>query len=125
MGGSGWWRVGVNAVAGGWPQPVGELLPRCDFPEPGSALHCAVSGGADSLALLVLAAAAGCVVTAVHVDHGLRESSAAEADIVAGAAALVGANFVAEKVTVAPGPNLEARARAARFAVLPAGVATG
>ncbi len=28
-------------------------------------------------------------------------------------------------MSVAPGPNLEARARAARFAVLPAGVATG
>ena len=125
MGGSGRWRVGVSAVAGGWPQPVGELLPRCDFPEPGSSLHCAVSGGADSLALLVLAVAAGCVVTAIHVDHGLREGSDAEADVVAEAAALVGASFVTEKVSLPPGPNLEARARAARFGVLPAGVATG
>ncbi|HEY2430199.1 MAG TPA: hypothetical protein VGI06_14770, partial [Acidimicrobiales bacterium] len=48
------------------------LLPRCLFPRPGSALDCAVSGGPDSLALLVLASAAGCEVTAWHVDHGLR-----------------------------------------------------
>ena len=53
----------------------------------------AVSGGADSLALLVLAAAAGLSVTAVHVDHGLRAGSAGEADVVRDAAARVGAGF--------------------------------
>ncbi|MCX6509623.1 MAG: 7-cyano-7-deazaguanine synthase, partial [Actinobacteria bacterium] len=39
-----------------------------------------MSGGADSMALLVLAVAAGCAVTAVHVDHGLRPGSHEEAD---------------------------------------------
>jgi hypoxanthine phosphoribosyltransferase len=86
---------------------------------------CAVSGGADSLALLVLATAAGCAVTAVHVDHGLRPGSEAEAEVVASAAARFGARFESHRVTVAPGPNLEARARAARFGVLPGDVATG
>ena len=84
-----------------------------------------MSGGADSLALLVLAVGAGCEVTAVHVDHGLREGSPAEADVVAAAAGRFGARFRAERVEVAPGPNLEARARAARYAVLPADVLTG
>jgi tRNA(Ile)-lysidine synthase len=88
-------------------------------------LHCAVSGGPDSLALLVLAVAAGCAVTAIHVDHGLRPESADEAAVVAKAAARLGALFVAEKVSVGAGPNLEARARAARFGVLPDGAATG
>ncbi len=88
-------------------------------------MTCAVSGGADSLALLVLAVAAGCHVTAVHVDHGLRPGSAAEADVVREAAERLGAAFRAEKVDVAPGPNLEARARAARYAVLPPDVLTG
>jgi tRNA(Ile)-lysidine synthase len=74
---------------------------------------------------MVLAVAAGCVVTAVHVDHGLRAGSAAEAEVVRAAASLVGAGFRTERVTVAPGPNLEARARAARYGVLPAGVLTG
>ncbi|MEO6628981.1 MAG: tRNA lysidine(34) synthetase TilS [Aquihabitans sp.] len=84
-----------------------------------------MSGGADSLALLVLAVAAGCVVTAVHVDHGLRVGSAAEADVVARAAHRLGADFRSERVTVSPGPNLEARAREARYGVLPPDVLTG
>lgn len=84
-----------------------------------------MSGGADSLALLVLAAAAGLSVTAVHVDHGLRPGSAAEADVVAAAAAGVGARFRSVAVDVAPGANLEARARAARRGVLPPDAMTG
>ena len=125
MGGAGRWRGGVSGVAGDWPRLVSDLVPRCSFPPPGSPVDCAVSGGPDSLALLVLAAASGCAVTAIHVDHGLREGSDAEAAVVARAAARLGARFVAEKVSVGAGPNLEARARAARFAALPPGAATG
>ncbi len=66
---------------------VDHLLTRCTFPPLGAPLACAVSGGPDSLALLVLAVAAGCDVTAIHVDHGLRAGSADEADVVAAAAA--------------------------------------
>lgn len=84
-----------------------------------------MSGGADSLALLVLAVAAGCRVTAVHVDHALRPGSAAEADVVRDAAARFGAGFAAVRAPVEPGPNLEARARAARMAALPPGALTG
>jgi tRNA(Ile)-lysidine synthase len=80
---------------------------------------CAVSGGADSLALLALAVEAGCVVTAIHVDHGLRPGSDREAEVVRAAATRFGAAFRSQRVTVAPGPNLEARARAARYAALP------
>jgi tRNA(Ile)-lysidine synthase len=85
----------------------------------------AVSGGADSLALLVLAARAGLEVLAVHVDHGLRAGSDREAAVVAAAAAAYGAAFEARTVSVSPGPDLEARARRARYGVLPAGVLTG
>ncbi|MGH9169955.1 MAG: tRNA lysidine(34) synthetase TilS [Acidimicrobiales bacterium] len=101
------------------------LLPRCSFPPPGSDVALAVSGGADSLCLLALAGAAGCRATAYHVDHGLRAGSAGEAALVAGAAGRLGAGFVALTVDIRPGPNLEARARLARYANLPAGVATG
>jgi tRNA(Ile)-lysidine synthase len=102
-----------------------ELLARCAFPPADRAVTCAVSGGADSLALLVLATRAGCRVTAVHVDHGLRPGSAAEADRVAAAAERYGARFRGEAVTVRPGANLQARARTARYSVLPADVLTG
>ncbi|HEV3352028.1 MAG TPA: tRNA lysidine(34) synthetase TilS [Acidimicrobiales bacterium] len=101
------------------------LLPRCTFPAPGTEVTCAVSGGADSLALLALACAAGCRATAVHVDHALRPEASAEADVVSAAAARLGAAFRAERAPVTPGPNLEARARQARFAVLPPDVLTG
>jgi hypoxanthine phosphoribosyltransferase len=67
---------------------------------------------------LVLGVAAGCVVTAHHVDHGLRPGSAGEWSVVADAAALYGDGFVRSAVE-------EARARAARFGALPADVATG
>lgn len=85
----------------------------------------ATSGGPDSTALLALAVDAGCDVTAVHVDHGLRPGSGAEAAHVAAVAARLGAGFRAERVHVEPGPNLEARARHARRAVLGAGAMTG
>jgi tRNA(Ile)-lysidine synthase len=102
-----------------------DLLPRCTFAPPGTSVTCAVSGGPDSTALLVLAVAAGCSVTAVHVDHGLRPGSAAEADLVATTAARVGAAFTAVRVDVPPGPNLAARARSARYGALPPDVLTG
>lgn len=86
---------------------------------------CAVSGGADSLALLVLARAAGLEVTAVHVDHGLRPGSAGEAQVVAAAAEQFGAAFRAERVEVAPGPDLEQRARIERRRVLGPDAMTG
>lgn len=104
---------------------VGELLARSWFPEAGSDVTCAVSGGADSLALLALAVAAGCRATAIHVDHGLRPGSAAEGEVVAAASARLGCAVGFERVDVHDGPNLEARARAARYAVLPDGVLTG
>lgn len=104
---------------------VDDLLSRCRFPAPGTPVTCAVSGGADSLALLALGVAAGCEVTAVHVDHGLRPSSHTEAEVVRDAASRFGARFRSVQAQVAPGPNLEARARAARYGVLPPEVLTG
>jgi tRNA(Ile)-lysidine synthase len=90
---------------------------RCRFPSRGS-VTCAVSGGPDSLALLVLARDAGLDVTAVHVDHGLRPGSEAEAHVVALAANRFGATFRSERAEVRPGGDLEARARDARRRLL-------
>lgn len=101
------------------------LLARCSFPAPGTRVNCAVSGGPDSLCLLILAASAGCEVTAIHVDHGLRPRSGDEADVVRRVADRFGAGFRSVQAPVEAGPNLEARARAARYAALPAEVLTG
>ncbi|MFV0258864.1 MAG: tRNA lysidine(34) synthetase TilS [Acidimicrobiales bacterium] len=84
-----------------------------------------MSGGADSLALLVLAVRAGLEVTAVHVDHGIRAGSAAEADRVADAAGRFGARFRSVRVRIPAGGDLEQRARHARRAVLGAAALTG
>ena len=104
---------------------AGSLLERCDFPPAGQQATLAVSGGPDSLALLVLAATAGLRVTAIHVDHGLRCGSGGEAGTVARAAARYGAAFESRTVQVEPGGDLEARARSARYSVLPIDVMTG
>ncbi len=108
---------------------IAALLDRCTFPEPdridGRAAVAAVSGGADSLGLLVLARAAGLPVLAVHVDHGLRPGSGDEAKVVEAAAARFGAEFRSERVDVEPGSDLEQRARDARRAVLGQEAMTG
>jgi tRNA(Ile)-lysidine synthase len=101
------------------------LLPRCTFPPAGTAVTCAFSGGPDSTALLALASAAGCDVTAIHIDHQLRATSAAEAERAAQLAGTIGVRFERHAVDVGAGPNLEARARAARAAVLPVDTLTG
>ncbi len=108
-----------------FPEQTTELLARCEFPPSGSPLDCAVSGGADSLSLMALGVAHGCLVTAYHVDHGIRPGSSDERAMVEHAANRVGAAFVALEVSCPPGPNLEARARRLRYSVLPEGVATG
>lgn len=102
-----------------------DALARCTFPPVGTAVTCAVSGGADSMALLILSVAHGCRVTAVHVDHGLRPGSHLEAEHVRELTKQLGAEFDTKRVHIEPGSNLEARAREARYGVLPADVLTG
>jgi tRNA(Ile)-lysidine synthase len=78
----------------------------------------ACSGGADSVALLALAVDAGLAPVAVHVDHALRADSTHDAEHVRVLASSLGAELRVMNVTVGPGPNLEARARDARYAAL-------
>ena len=107
------------------PDLMSQLLDRCSFPAAATPVDCAVSGGPDSLALLVLAIEAGLEVTAWHVDHGLRSTSAAEGQTVVEVAGQLGVRARRVVAQVADGPNLEARARDARRAALPPGVLTG
>jgi tRNA(Ile)-lysidine synthase len=102
-----------------------KLLALCTFPSAGTPVDLAVSGGADSVAMLLLAVEARCEVTVWYVDHGIRPESAAEGSAVGSLAEQLGVNFVLRTVAVADGPNLEARAREARYAELPNGVMVG
>jgi tRNA(Ile)-lysidine synthase len=108
-----------------WPAGIEELLERCSFPGRGEPAVCAVSGGTDSLAMLALAVAAGCSARALHVDHGLRPGGPEEAAVVEAGANALGATFEALSVRVEQGPDLEARARRARYEVLPEGTMVG
>src|SRR5512139_2130911 len=92
------------------------LWPEGDRPE--CRLGLAVSGGPDSLAMLLLADAAipGRFEVAT-VDHGLRPESAAECGMVADMCAARGIPCAVLSVSVAEG-NLQAAAREARYAAL-------
>ena len=97
---------------------VAALIGRPLFPD--ELVAVAVSGGADSLALLLLAHAAfGGRVRAVTVDHGLRAGAAEEAALVGRYAASLGVvpavlRWDGDK----PSANLQAAARDARYALM-------
>ncbi|QAY75684.1 tRNA lysidine(34) synthetase TilS [Sphingosinicella sp. BN140058] len=96
-------RHDLHAAAGGVPRRIGV----------------AVSGGPDSLALLLLAsAAAPAAVAAATVDHRLRPESAEEAATVARICAGIGVPHHILAVEVPRGASVQARAREARYAAL-------
>ena len=101
------------------------LLAQCHFPSTGTTVALAVSGGPDSLGLLLLSLASDLLVTVHHVDHHARPSSSDDARHVRVLCDELGLPFVLHDVSLAPGGNFESRARAARRAALPAGVLTG
>jgi tRNA(Ile)-lysidine synthase len=101
---------------------VGEAIRSHALWAPGDAVAVAVSGGADSVALLdLLVATAGwhrAALSVVTVDHGLREGSASDADYVQSLALGYGLRCHRERVTP-DGPS-EAALRDARHAVFDA-----
>jgi tRNA(Ile)-lysidine synthase len=110
------------------PRPVGpdefdRLMAGLGPFERAPALAVAVSGGADSLALALLAAGwarrRGGALTALTVDHGLRPAAAAEARQVA--RWLAGRGIAHRRLTwrgAKPSRNIQAAARAARYALM-------
>ena len=102
-----------------------ELLSRCTFPAPGTSVWCAVSGGPDSMALLLLAHAHGLNVNAIHVDHGLRSDSANDVNVIRPITDELNIPLQVHTIALDDGPNVEARARDARYALMPADVMTG
>lgn len=82
----------------------------------------AISGGPDSAGLLValskIAPELYLDLIAASVDHGLRPESAADVDIARAQAAALRVPFRALRLELTPGPDLQARARDARYAAL-------
>ena len=104
-------------------QQAAKLIARCNFPlDPTPA---AVSGGADSMALMLLAHKHRCLSEVIHVDHGLRPESHRDVVVINEVASQLGIKVTSVRVDVGHGPNLEARARQARYSVLPEKVMTG
>lgn len=82
----------------------------------------AVSGGPDSMALLhvlaLLRSGMAFGLFAHGVDHGLREEAGAELDLAQELSRSLDVPFGRSRVSVAPGANLQARAREARWRAL-------
>jgi tRNA(Ile)-lysidine synthase len=96
-------RADLERLTGGAPERLGV----------------AVSGGPDSMALLLLANAAfPGRVHAATVDHGLRPESAAEAAFVAGLCGPLGIPHAILRAEMIERSNIQAAARARRYALL-------
>ncbi|MFM8991685.1 MAG: tRNA lysidine(34) synthetase TilS, partial [Alphaproteobacteria bacterium] len=110
---------GTDAVEAGFEAAMAAVSPF----EPRPRLAVALSGGADSTALLLLAdrwaRARGGDVLALVVDHGLRPGSAAEAEAVAAGCAARGiAHRVLRREGPPPARRIQERAREARYRLL-------
>jgi tRNA(Ile)-lysidine synthase len=103
---------------------IAAVMSAIGYFEPSPTLAVAVSGGADSMALLLLAQewteARGGQVVALTVDHGLRSGSAQEAQTVAKWCRELGiAHYILTwKHDSLPASGIQARAREARYALL-------
>lgn len=106
-------------------EPADALLEKCSFPPKGSSVSLAVSGGPDSLAMLLLALEAGLEVAVHHVDHHARANSTKDAEHVREICRQLEVPFTLHDVDVAPGGNFEDRARMARRRLMPRDVLTG
>lgn len=104
--------------------PAPDLVARFEadlaaLADPETRLGIAVSGGPDSLALLLLAAAARPGrVEAATVDHQLRRGSREEAEFVRSICERLGVAHMILTARVERGASLQAQARAARYGVL-------
>ncbi len=103
------------------PQMVSRFAADLDALVAPGKVGVAVSGGPDSLALLLLATAARPgQVEAATVDHALRKESRAEADMVADVCKRIGAphSILAIDWPKPPNSNVQAQAREARYELL-------
>ncbi len=101
---------------------VVETITKFELLSPGQSVIVGVSGGADSLCLLVCLKDLGYQVTIAHLNHQLREKSAEEAQFVEKIGREMGIETVSEKGDVrdlaARGYSIEEAARLVRYRFL-------
>jgi tRNA(Ile)-lysidine synthase len=114
------------------PADVADRLAELAPGFPDARVAVALSGGADSAALLHLLAAVArdeprLRLRALHVDHGLQAAAAALRDAAVAAAARCGVSLevIDARIEPAPAVGVEAAARAARYAALARVLAPG
>ena len=100
--------------------------------EPGAPVLVLLSGGRDSVCLLDLAVRIGCETAALHVDHGLRADSAADAAFCAELCRELRVELTVRHAGAFDGGNVQAWARERRYSAarelsgpLGAAIATG
>ncbi len=122
--------------AGSFVDRVAACIDRRALPAPGAKVLVAVSGGADSVALLLclvelaLQPARRYQLGVAHLDHGLRPDAAADARFVADLAAEFDLEVVCERIDVAEeaartGQSIETAARRVRYGFLQAAAVAG
>ncbi|HEY9720706.1 MAG TPA: tRNA lysidine(34) synthetase TilS, partial [Oscillatoriaceae cyanobacterium] len=97
-------------------EAIAAAIAREKLLAPGERVLVALSGGPDSILLLHALHELGYCVGAAHLDHGMREGSAADADWVAAHCAQARIPCTIERLIVAPAS--EEAAREARYAFL-------
>lgn len=111
-----------------------QAIERTRLIVPGSRIGVAVSGGADSVALLRLLNTAraklGVTLAVLHFDHKLRDESGSDAAFVAGLAASLGLEFscgdaVVSRIALEEKRNVEDAGRRLRYAFFANAVKTG
>ena len=92
--------------------------------QPGDRLLLGCSGGVDSMVAMALldrlAPSLGHDLVVAHIDHGLRDDGHLDADLVRSAATNRGLGFDMQTLELAPGADLQGRARAGRYQALAA-----
>jgi tRNA(Ile)-lysidine synthase len=101
----------------GDPDAPLEAARRSGLVPDGAPLVVMLSGGADSTCLLDVAVRLGAHVHALHVDHGLRPGAAEDERHCRERCERLGVPLTIERARPADGGNLQAHARAARYAL--------
>src|SRR6478735_4184777 len=106
----------MSVLAGTLPERVAEIIPRYNMLPAGGRVGVAVSGGADSVALLHILRDLWSELVVLHVNHHLRgEESDGDEAFVRELAQSLGLTIVVEHA-VPPAGNLEQEARRGRRA---------